>query len=146
LCRAHTGSTGSRRLPKSWNSERTPSSRQTDVTDAGQVKTLVDRAVEDHGCIDLILNNAGLMPHSPLERGKIEDWDRMIDVNLKGVPYGIAAPPPHMTRQKSGHGPPHSLTVWRLRLLAFLIDGCRAAYRLWASAAIASSAARTPLS
>ena len=75
----------------------------TDVTDAAQVKALVDGAVASHGRIDVILNNAGLMPHSPLERVKIDDWDRMIDVNLKGVLYGIAAALPHMTRQKSGH-------------------------------------------
>ena len=43
------------------------------------------------------------MPHSPLERGKVEDWDRMIDVNLKGVLYGIAAELPHMQRQQGGH-------------------------------------------
>jgi NADP-dependent 3-hydroxy acid dehydrogenase YdfG len=76
---------------------------QTDVTDPAQVKALVDHAVEMHGRIDVLLNNAGLMPHSPLERGKIADWDRMIDVNIKGVLYGIAAALPHMTRQKSGH-------------------------------------------
>jgi NADP-dependent 3-hydroxy acid dehydrogenase YdfG len=75
----------------------------TNVTDAAQVKALVDGAVAAHGRIDVILNNAGLMPHSPLERLKIDDWDRMIDVNLKGVLYGIAAALPHMTRQKSGH-------------------------------------------
>ena len=75
----------------------------TDVTDAAQVKALVDGAVAVHGRIDVILNNAGLMPHSPLERVRIEDWDRMIDVNLKGVLYGIAAALPHMTRQRSGH-------------------------------------------
>ena len=75
----------------------------TDVTDAAQVKALVDTAVATHGRIDVLLNNAGLMPHSPLERLKIGDWDRMIDVNLKGVLYGIAAALPHMTRQKSGH-------------------------------------------
>jgi NADP-dependent 3-hydroxy acid dehydrogenase YdfG len=76
---------------------------ETDVTDAAQVKALVEAAVSIHGRIDVMLNNAGLMPHSPLERGKIEDWDRMIDVNVKGVLYGIAAALPHMTRQKSGH-------------------------------------------
>jgi NADP-dependent 3-hydroxy acid dehydrogenase YdfG len=75
----------------------------TDVTDAAQVKALVDGAVAAHGRIDVMLNNAGLMPHSPLERLKIADWDRMIDVNLKGVLYGIAAALPHMQRQKSGH-------------------------------------------
>jgi NADP-dependent 3-hydroxy acid dehydrogenase YdfG len=75
----------------------------TDVTDREQVKRLVDAAVAAHGRIDVIVNNAGLMPHSPLERGKVDDWDRMIDVNLKGVLYGIAAALPHMTRQKSGH-------------------------------------------
>jgi NADP-dependent 3-hydroxy acid dehydrogenase YdfG len=74
----------------------------TDVTDAAQVKALVDGAVAAHGRIDVMLNNAGLMPHSPLERVKIDDWDRMIDVNLKGVLYGIAAALPHMTLQKSG--------------------------------------------
>ena len=76
---------------------------QTDVTQYDQVKHLVDHAVQTHGRIDVILNNAGLMPHSPLERGKIEDWERMIDVNLRGVLYGIAAALPHMQAQKSGH-------------------------------------------
>ncbi|WP_233867449.1 SDR family oxidoreductase [Paraburkholderia adhaesiva] len=76
---------------------------EMDVTDAKQVKALVDGAVAKYGRIDVMINNAGLMPHSPLERGKIEDWDRMIDVNIKGVLYGIAAALPHMTRQKSGH-------------------------------------------
>jgi len=76
---------------------------QTDVTDVGQVRRLVDHAVRIHGRVDVIINNAGLMPHSPLERGKVEDWDRMIDVNIKGVLYGIAAALPHMKTQKSGH-------------------------------------------
>jgi NADP-dependent 3-hydroxy acid dehydrogenase YdfG len=76
---------------------------QTDVTDYEQVRGLVDHAVQTHGRIDVILNNAGLMPHSPLERLKVQDWDHTIDVNLKGVLYGIAAALPHMKAQRSGH-------------------------------------------
>jgi NADP-dependent 3-hydroxy acid dehydrogenase YdfG len=57
----------------------------TDVTDRAQVKALVDAAVQTYGRIDVMINNAGLMPHSPLERLKIDDWDQMIDVNIKGV-------------------------------------------------------------
>ncbi|MCU1752741.1 SDR family oxidoreductase [Pseudomonas sp. 6D_7.1_Bac1] len=75
----------------------------TDVTRAEEVKALVDQAVSTFGRIDVMINNAGLMPHSPLERLKIEDWDQTIDVNIKGVLYGIAAALPHMIQQKSGH-------------------------------------------
>jgi len=76
---------------------------QTDVTQSDQVQRLVDAAVTTYGRIDVMINNAGLMPHSPLERLKIADWDRMIDVNIKGVLYGIAAALPYMQRQKFGH-------------------------------------------
>jgi NADP-dependent 3-hydroxy acid dehydrogenase YdfG len=75
----------------------------TDVTQHEQVKKLVEAAVQTYGRIDVMLNNAGLMPHSPLERLKIDDWDRTIDVNIKGVLYGIAAALPHMKQQKAGH-------------------------------------------
>jgi len=75
----------------------------TDVTELNQVKQLVDTAVQTHGRIDVIINNAGLMPLSLLERLKVDDWNQMIDVNIKGVLYGIAAALPYMKEQKRGH-------------------------------------------
>src|ERR1043165_8661169 len=75
----------------------------TDVTQYEQVKALVDAAVKTYGRIDVIINNAGLMPQSPLDRLKIDEWNQMIDVNIKGVLYGIAAALPYMKEQKSGH-------------------------------------------
>jgi NADP-dependent 3-hydroxy acid dehydrogenase YdfG len=75
----------------------------TDVTHSDQVKGLVDAAVEAFERVDVMINNAGLMPQSLLERLKIDEWDRMIDVNIKGVLYGIAAVLPYMKQQKAGH-------------------------------------------
>jgi NADP-dependent 3-hydroxy acid dehydrogenase YdfG len=76
---------------------------ETDVTQREQVGALVDSAVQSYGRIDVMINNAGLMPQAPLGQLKVDEWDRMIDVNLKGVLYGIAAALPHMQRQKAGH-------------------------------------------
>ena len=76
---------------------------ETDVTQFDQVQRLVDTAVRTYGRIDVIINNAGLMPQSPLDRRKIEDWNRTIDVNIKGVLYGIGAVLPNMQKQRSGH-------------------------------------------
>jgi NADP-dependent 3-hydroxy acid dehydrogenase YdfG len=75
----------------------------TDVTQPDQVQALVDAAVQAHGRIDVMINNAGLMPQALLERLQIGEWDRMIDVNIKGVLYGIAAALPYMQKQKAGH-------------------------------------------
>jgi NADP-dependent 3-hydroxy acid dehydrogenase YdfG len=75
----------------------------TDVTSREQVKALVDAAVRTYGRVDVMINNAGLMPQALLERLQIDQWDRMIDVNLKGVLYGIAAALPYMKQQKAGH-------------------------------------------
>lgn len=75
----------------------------TDVTEHEQVQALVDDAVEAFGRVDVMLNNAGLMPLSPLERLNVNEWDQMIDVNVKGILYGIAAALPYMQEQASGH-------------------------------------------
>lgn len=75
----------------------------TDVTDRDQVEALAKVARDQYGRIDVLVNNAGLMPLSPLDQLKVDEWEQMIDVNIKGVLYGIAAVLPTMREQQTGH-------------------------------------------
>jgi NADP-dependent 3-hydroxy acid dehydrogenase YdfG len=74
-----------------------------DVTRRADVENLVKAAVDAFGKIDVLVSNAGIMPIAPLALLKVDEWDRMIDLNIKGVLYGIAAALPQMKRQQSGH-------------------------------------------
>lgn len=73
-----------------------------DVTDAADVRAFVAAARERWGRVDVMVNNAGVMPLSPLAALKIDEWDRMIDVNIRGVLHGIAAALPVMREQGGG--------------------------------------------
>ncbi|MBV7405649.1 SDR family oxidoreductase [Enterobacter sp. ENT03] len=74
-----------------------------DVTDRRSVEAFAAFALEKWGRIDVIVNNAGIMPLSPMASLKVEEWDQMVDVNIKGVLYGIAAVLPSMLARESGH-------------------------------------------
>lgn len=76
--------------------------RRLDVTDRQDFQTFADAAMAGFGRIDVIVNNAGLMPLSPMASLKVEEWDRMIDVNIRGVLYGVAAVLPVMNDQGFG--------------------------------------------
>ena len=75
----------------------------SDVTDRESVQALVDHARETFGPIDVIINNAGINTLGKYEDLQVDSWDRMIDVNIKGPLYGIAAVLPEMKERRSGH-------------------------------------------
>lgn len=74
-----------------------------DVTRRDSVQAFADAALTAHGHIDVMINNAGVMPLSPMAALRVEEWDRMIDVNIRGVLHGIAAVLPAMTARSQGH-------------------------------------------
>lgn len=76
--------------------------RALDVTDRQDVQAFIDFAIARFGRVDVLVNNAGVMPLSKLEALKVDEWDRMIDVNIRGVLHGIAATLPLMQRQRAG--------------------------------------------
>lgn len=76
---------------------------QTDVTQAADLQRLIETALNVFGKVDVLVNNAGLMAIAPLDALKVDEWERMIDINIKGVLYGIAAALPHFKGQGSGH-------------------------------------------
>jgi len=76
---------------------------ECDVTDRDAVNESIETVVDTFGPVDVLVNNAGVMPLSYMDSIDVEGWDRMIDVNIKGVLYGIAAVLPSMLERKSGH-------------------------------------------
>lgn len=76
--------------------------KATDVADRAQVSDLVNLAISTYGKVDVLFNNAGIMPLSYVESLHVEEWEKMIDINLKGVLYGVAAVLPTMLEKNEG--------------------------------------------
>ncbi|WP_236217263.1 SDR family oxidoreductase [Pseudomonas rhodesiae] len=77
--------------------------RQVDVTRREDLVALVQHAIDVFGRVDVMINNAGVMNIAPIADLRVDEWDRMIDINIKGVLYGVAAALPHFEQQGSGH-------------------------------------------
>lgn len=75
----------------------------TDVTSRNDMEELAKFSINHYGQIDVLFNNAGIMPLSYMRKNKVEEWDRMIDVNIKGILYGVSAVLPHMLDRNVGH-------------------------------------------
>lgn len=78
-------------------------SQKLDVTKNDQCKLFIENVIKKWNSVDILINNAGLMPLSFVKKLKINEWDQMVDVNIKGVMYCTAAVVPHMLERKSGH-------------------------------------------
>jgi NADP-dependent 3-hydroxy acid dehydrogenase YdfG len=90
-----------------------------DVTKREQVEAFAEATVKNYGRLDVFINNAGLMPLSPLEANKVDEWEQIVDVNIKGVLYGIAAALPRFQTQKSGH----LIKIHRWRGMSYFLMG-----------------------
>ena len=77
--------------------------QKLDVTKKEECDSFVENTIKKFGGVDILINNAGLMPLSFIKNLKIDEWDKMVDVNLKGVLYCTASVIPHMINQKNGH-------------------------------------------
>ncbi|PTX53893.1 NADP-dependent 3-hydroxy acid dehydrogenase YdfG [Melghirimyces profundicolus] len=75
----------------------------TDVTNREEVESMIRRAEEELGSVDILVNNAGVMLLSFLDKGKVEEWERMVDVNIKGVLFGVHSVLPGMLKRGGGH-------------------------------------------
>lgn len=76
---------------------------ECDVTDREQVENLIDTTLKTFDGVDTLINNAGYMPLSPMEECRVDDWVRMVDVNINGILYGVGAALPHMLKAGNGH-------------------------------------------
>jgi NADP-dependent 3-hydroxy acid dehydrogenase YdfG len=74
-----------------------------DVTNKEEMQSAVDLAIGKYGRVDVLFNNAGIMPQAPLSDLRIDEWRQMLDINIMGVLNGIASVLPIMQKQKSGH-------------------------------------------
>ena len=76
---------------------------ETDVRHRHEVERLIDTAIREFGQIDVLINNAGIMPLAPMSKCRMDDWDDMIDINIKGLLYGVGCALPHMLQRGTGH-------------------------------------------
>ena len=82
-----------------------------DVTSKADVENLINTAVATYGRVDVVVNNAGYMAIAPMEQARTEEWDRMIDINIKGLLYGVAAALPAFERNANGKGEGHIINI-----------------------------------